>query len=1850
VRALFLLVSTIWLSVSTFGQSSDWASMMADPNANFYEVKAAFEAYWEGKTPEKGKGFKQFKRWEWLMEQRVGPDGRLPDGNLILNEMNKVREMAQSAPMMSEDWTYFGNLTIPGNGGGAGRINSVRNVPGSSSTWYACAPAGGVWKTTDSGTNWAMWNTDFLSAIGATDIAIHPTNPNIMYLATGDGDAADTYSIGVLKTTDGGLTWNTTGLSWTVQQNFRISRLLINPTSPDIVIAATSNGIYRTINAGSSWTQVQTGNFRDAAFKPGDPNVVYASRYGHQFHRSTNGGATWTQITSGLPTSGIVRTAIAVSPANPEIVYLLMANNFDYGFQGVYRSTNGGTSFTQMASSPNLLGWSSAGSDSGGQGWFDLAICASPTNADEIYVGGVNIWKSTNGGTSWNCIAHWFGAGGLPYVHADIHYLGFIENSSTLLVGCDGGVFRSTNNGSTFSDRSSNLEISQQYRLGTAATNENRVITGWQDNGTNLKNTNTWNQVIGGDGMECAISYTNQNIMFGSLYYGQILRSTNGGGSFSTIVNSNGSGVNSQSSWVTPYIMSPNTPTTLYIGKNLVYKSTDNGSSWTGLGSMGSGNCNALAVAKSNENYIYASKGATLYRSTNGSTFSSVSGLPGIFITYIAVDPMNENRVWVTVSGYNSGQKVYFSSNAGTSWTNVSTGLPNLPANCIVYQNGSNDRLYVGMDAGVYYRDASMSQWQLYGSTLPNTPVTELEIHYGSNKLVASTYGRGLWRINTMDPPQLDLAAVEIISPVGSYCTTTVNPIVRFGNSSGNPITSFSFNYGVSGGPILSQLWTGNLNSGQTVDISLPAMNNGTGTFTFYAQITSVNGEGIDNNPVNDYISGTYTAINAQNTVTLTLFTDCWGGEVAWDIRDAGNNIVHEGSGYGNQTTYQIPLCLSDGCYTFNVYDSYGDGMNGTAFGCSVNGNYFMTDNGTGQVLFQMSSPAYGFGTSHNFCLPAVCYEPVVRAAAPAAVAGLYSYTTASASGWGGVIGSPSVTGQAVWVNDGSGAPTLGCGTLTNGAQLNGKIAVALRGTCNFSTKALNAQNAGATALVIINNVSGAPIAMAPGADAGLVTIPVVMISQADGNLLTPYLNNNTLEMFIGNDCEPIAVEGCTNASACNYNPNAAVDDGSCTFPGCTNPNACNFNPTAGCDNGSCVLPTVNDQCSGAIPLTINGGTISVSNVGSCVNSPNPTCGNAAQIQDIWYSFLYTGGNITINASGGNIGSKRIAVYTACGGTQLACNNGTNTNVNLTCPTIQIGQTYLIQAGGNTGSTGTFNLNITSTAVNGCTDPAASNFNPCASNNTGCIYPGCTDSAACNFNSQATQNDGSCTYPGCTNPSACNFSPTAGCDNGSCVIPPSNDVCAGATALTINGNALSVSNTNSCINAANPSCGVAGQMQDIWFSFVYTGGSISISATGGTIGSKRIALYSGCGGPQLGCTTGTSAIINISCPQLAVGQTYYIQAGGNGTGTGTFLIAVNSSGITGCTDPTAFNFDPCANVSGSCIFLGCTDTGACNFNPAANANDGSCTYPGCTNPSACNFSATAGCDNGSCTFPGCNNPIACNYNPTAGCDNGSCVIPPSNDLCTGAIPLVVNGGNILVSNVNSCQNGPNPTCGGTQIQDIWFSFVHPGGNVSITTSGGTLTSKRLALWSSCGGTQLGCNLMTNAMINIGCPTLVAGQTYYIQAGGQNGLTGTFNIQVVSVAVNGCTDPIATNYNPCATNNTGCIYPGCIDPGACNFNPQSNQDNGSCVYPGCMDVSACNYDPAAGCDNGTCEFMSCNGCAGDFNNDGEVNFADLSIMLTEFGCSSACLTDLNSDGQVNFSDLSVLLSLFGGSCD
>lgn len=789
--------SLICLSTITYSfAQKNWAQDIHNEEKSFYEIQEAFENYWENKIIDKGKGWKPFKRREAFMEPRVYPSGFFPYEQLYI-EYNKLTNQPKSTSQnpYEADWQAFGPTQVPlqnnGRKRGVGRINNVTFDPNNDNILWVGSPSGGLWKSTDAGQNWTS-NTDLLPNLGVSDIAIDPTNTNIMYIITGDRDADDTYAYGLMKSTDGGESWNTTGLSFNINSAYRGNRILINPNNPNILIVSTRKSGYgetfRSTDAGQNWELVLQGpNLISMEFNPTNSNHIYAVTTGTtKYYRSFDNGLTWSNATNdaGLPNSGNTRAVVAVTPANPNVVYILYSAGGG-GFGGLYKSTDGGYNFTLQSNSPNILSWEVDGSGEDGQGTYDLALAVSPTNENIIFTGGINIWKSTNGGVDFNISSHWYGADGTEYVHADQHILKYNPANGILYSGNDGGLYKTEDNGTFWTDISDDLQITQFYKIGISQTNYGLLLGGTQDNGTlRCNNENDWDAVRGGDGMECAIDPTDPSIMYSELYYGAISISTNGGQNWDDIA------PDTDGAWITPYEIDQNNPNRIVIGYNNVYESLDYGSNWESISSTfnNSGNIDVIALS-TNSDVIYVSETEKIYKTIDGGEnwTNLSSSLPNNTITDIAVHPSDENRVWITFSGYSNGNKVYYSNDGGTSWTNLSDNLPNLPTNCILFYP-PNEILFAGTDIGVFYKDSSMTNWEYFNQGLPNVIVTELEYHINSNSLFAGTYGRGVWATNLP----------STVPPVASFNYTIddeCSGLVTFDNTSSN-FSSVEWDFG----------------------------------------------------------------------------------------------------------------------------------------------------------------------------------------------------------------------------------------------------------------------------------------------------------------------------------------------------------------------------------------------------------------------------------------------------------------------------------------------------------------------------------------------------------------------------------------------------------------------------------------------------------------------------------------------------------------------------------------------------------------------------------------------------------------------------------------------------------------------------------------------------------------------------------------------------------------------------------------------------------------------------------------------------------------------------------------------
>ena len=768
--AVYLLAQTPKyknLTKEDFASHPYWVEMMKDPGVNFYDTQKAFEIYFEGREKGKGTGYKQFMRWAAFMEPRVYPTGERFAADQLWNEMqNYNRRHDNSNAGTRNSWNEMGPKTSQNVTGhwnpGIGRINVIALAPDDPQTIYIGAPSGGLWKTTDEGQNWACL-TDNLPIIGVSAIAVDYTNTDILYIGTGDKDAANTYSIGVLKSYDGGQTWDITGLEWSIYQNETIAKLLIHPDDPNTLFAATTYGLMKTTDGGDNWYRTLNGDIDDIEFKPGDPGVVYACT--KKLYISTDGGENFEQSQAGLPTN--YRVQIAVTEANPEYLYFFSSRD------GIYRSEDGGMTFTKRSDNPTP----------GVQDWYDLSFAASHVNPDEIHCGEFNTHRSLDGGLTWVLTTDWTWGNPIGYTHCDIHEMVFY--GGTLYVGSDGLISKSTNSGDDWANLTEGIGIRQFYRIGTSKTQPYMILGGSQDNGTSVHSLIYWHEWLGADGMECVVDWSNPDIVYGTSQGGTFYKSNTGGNFGNINVAQPGSGA-----WITPFAQHPTQSNTLFVGTNQVQKTTTGMMNWTTISNLNGGNIKALALAESNPDYIYVSKDSKIYRTKDGGTqWDEITGnLPNLYITYIAVHPSDPDMLAVSFSGYEIGKKVFVSENGGDTWENISGDLPNIPANCVTFYDSPDNGLYVGMDVGVYYKDKYSVEWEAYFEGLPNVIVNELEISYPINKIRAATFGRGLWECDVL--LKAPTAAFEVSeTTIPAFCT------LQFENTSSGFNNDYLWNF-----------------------------------------------------------------------------------------------------------------------------------------------------------------------------------------------------------------------------------------------------------------------------------------------------------------------------------------------------------------------------------------------------------------------------------------------------------------------------------------------------------------------------------------------------------------------------------------------------------------------------------------------------------------------------------------------------------------------------------------------------------------------------------------------------------------------------------------------------------------------------------------------------------------------------------------------------------------------------------------------------------------------------------------------------------------------------------------------
>jgi photosystem II stability/assembly factor-like uncharacterized protein len=715
------------------------------------------------------------KPTDWLYAQRAYPSGII-NHEIYLDALHQAQNLRNQSNILrggAANWTFAG----PSNTGG--RITSLAIHPSDAQTIYIGAAAGGIFKTTDGGFSWLpVFDSNSSLAIG--DVAVATSNKNVLYVGTGEanggGGSVSFDGLGVFKSLDAGATWQNMGL----EKVGSIGKIAIDPQNPNRAFVGAmgylyekspDRGVFRTLNGGQTWQKVlfqtdSTGCI-DIALNPQNPNIIYAAlwermRYPNSrnyggatcgIYRSKDGGDTWEKLTTGLPSSDIGRIGLAISPADPSVIYGIYTDVIGY-FKGVFKTSDGGNSWSRFDTGGHLNGMFSS------FGWWFGKIMADPIDINTVYALGLDIFKTSDGGTNWIPISN--------SIHVDQHALWINPNNpNQIYAGNDGGFYTSDNGASSWNFKD-NLPITQFYTCEIDFKNPHRLYGGTQDNGTwrtVTGATNDWTHIAGGDGFVCLVDPTDNKYVYASSQNGSFYRSTDGGSNFQSGLQ--GINLSEPRNWKTPVMLSPNNPNTLYYGSNRIYRSTDRANSWVAISpdlSKGSGNGNlaygtltALAVSPKNAQIIYGGTddGNAWVTSDGGTNWTKINnGLPNRWVTSIAADPFDENTAYITFSGYKWREyqpHVLKTTNKGTTWTDISSNLPQAPVNDFIIDssfNTNNQRaFYAATDFGVYVSYNSGGTWAVLGTGLPLVSVMDMVLHDSSRTLVAATHGRSMYRI-----------------------------------------------------------------------------------------------------------------------------------------------------------------------------------------------------------------------------------------------------------------------------------------------------------------------------------------------------------------------------------------------------------------------------------------------------------------------------------------------------------------------------------------------------------------------------------------------------------------------------------------------------------------------------------------------------------------------------------------------------------------------------------------------------------------------------------------------------------------------------------------------------------------------------------------------------------------------------------------------------------------------------------------------------------------------------------------------------------------------------------------------
>lgn len=729
--------------------------------------------------------------------------GYVPTDRLLAAKDYKDQLMAQqtNAALSGVVWKSLG----PKNQGGRTRALLVDASDATGNTVFAGSVGGGLWKTTNISAVTPTWSAvdDLMGNLAITCIVQDPSNLQTMYLTTGEGygNGDAIRGNGVFKSTNGGTTWSQ--LAATNISTFNYNQRAVVTSTGVLLVATNGGGLQRSTNGGTSFTKVLGTGLGIIGANSNlcyDVEIaangdIYATLNG-SIHKSLDGGATWS-VAMTLPISA-GRIEVACAPSDANYIYALV--ELSSAINGILKSTNGGATWSSVTEPADADSGIPAADFSRTQAWYDLSIVVDPNHRDSLFVGGVDLFRSTNGGTTWSQMTHWYGGFGYQYMHADQHLAYFRPGSSTeAYFTNDGGVFRTDNANAatpTISDKGAGYVTAQFYACAMSPTALTPYyLAGAQDNGSHqfssLGMVNTV-QVTGGDGAYVHIDQDQPQYQFTSYVNQNYYRSADGGATFASAGTTGGMFIN---------------PTDYDDLNNIMYCSngTNNYTRWdnpqtgttftTVTATTFGGQVSAIKVSPNTANRVFfGMTNGRLVRADNANTATPTftlinTGLPGAYLNCVEVETGNDNHILVTFTNYGVNS-VWESLNGGTSWTSVEGNLPDMPIRWALFNPNNSDQALLATELGVWSTDnlnGVSTVWGASNSGLANVSVDMLQVRASDKLVIAATHGRGLFSSDIFTTPTALFTADNQVA----YRNSTINF-----TSTSYKATSWSWDFG----------------------------------------------------------------------------------------------------------------------------------------------------------------------------------------------------------------------------------------------------------------------------------------------------------------------------------------------------------------------------------------------------------------------------------------------------------------------------------------------------------------------------------------------------------------------------------------------------------------------------------------------------------------------------------------------------------------------------------------------------------------------------------------------------------------------------------------------------------------------------------------------------------------------------------------------------------------------------------------------------------------------------------------------------------------------------------------------